>query len=292
MPTCATNCDDGNICTIDSCVPLVSSCIHFNLCSPSGSQNGLSISTMGVSSAAPGSSFLQSVTITNNGNTTAAGLLQPSLIDTTNGTVASFSPTQPTQPAGTACIPLGTILVCYDTATFGIITLTPGQSKTFSISIDVPASAPCNSDVMYFAALVPISPDMTPIEKNVSVRVVCPASTTAPQSSAGPGCGNGNIDSGEQCDDANRTSGDGCSSACQFECTDSDGGNKPTVLGTVRSTWTRTPTNPLTVFTKTDTCQGTSLLEYTCSMTVPYVGAISTRMTPCANGCANGVCLP
>src|SRR5262245_48782165 len=30
-------------------------------------------------------------------------------------------------------------------------------------------------------------------------------------------CGNGHLDSGEQCDDGNTTAGDGCSALCQFE---------------------------------------------------------------------------
>ena len=30
-------------------------------------------------------------------------------------------------------------------------------------------------------------------------------------------CGNGDIETGEQCDDGNATSGDGCSSTCQIE---------------------------------------------------------------------------
>jgi cysteine-rich repeat protein len=34
---------------------------------------------------------------------------------------------------------------------------------------------------------------------------------------AGPACGDGNIDDGEQCDDGNTSNGDGCSSTCQNE---------------------------------------------------------------------------
>lgn len=34
---------------------------------------------------------------------------------------------------------------------------------------------------------------------------------------AAPGCGDGILQTGEQCDDSNTTSGDGCSSTCQFE---------------------------------------------------------------------------
>jgi len=30
-------------------------------------------------------------------------------------------------------------------------------------------------------------------------------------------CGNGQVDTGEQCDDANQTSDDGCSATCQLE---------------------------------------------------------------------------
>lgn len=39
-----------------------------------------------------------------------------------------------------------------------------------------------------------------------------------------PACGNGTIDSGEECDDGNTTTGDGCSAACQIEqgCGDGD----------------------------------------------------------------------
>ena len=42
-------------------------------------------------------------------------------------------------------------------------------------------------------------------------------------------CGNGIVESGEECDDGNKVNGDGCSSSCQIEtinqtCTDSDGG--------------------------------------------------------------------
>jgi len=296
--TSGLNCDDGNICTIDASIPFLNYCIHFNFCSPSESQDGLSVSVQGVSSVAPGSSFQQSVIITNNGTTTAISLVQASLIDTTNGTPASFPSLQPTQSSGIAYLPVGTILMFYGTTENGL-TLAPGQSKTIPISIEVPATAPCNSTVKYFAGLVPLSANMTPIEKSVSINIVCAATTssvvpaTTAVSSSGTNCGNTRIDSGEQCDDGNRTSGDGCSSACKFECTDSDGGNNmPYVLGTVRSTWTRTPTNPLTVYTKTDACQGDSLLEYGCSKTSPYEGAISTRMTPCSKGCANGACLP
>ena len=35
---------------------------------------------------------------------------------------------------------------------------------------------------------------------------------------AGPGCGNGNQDEGEECDDGNTISGDGCDSVCAVEC--------------------------------------------------------------------------
>ena len=44
----------------------------------------------------------------------------------------------------------------------------------------------------------------------------CGGSTTQTQSCA-PVCGNGSIETGEECDDGNVVSGDGCSSSCQLE---------------------------------------------------------------------------
>ena len=41
--------------------------------------------------------------------------------------------------------------------------------------------------------------------------------TTPPPPPPGPCCGDGHVDSGEQCDDGNTTNGDGCSSTCQIE---------------------------------------------------------------------------
>lgn len=55
-----------------------------------------------------------------------------------------------------------------------------------------------------------------------------PAQTLTPTVTPTPGpCGNGTVDSGEQCDDGNTASGDGCSSTCRWEgqCSVTDTGS-------------------------------------------------------------------
>jgi cysteine-rich repeat protein len=48
-----------------------------------------------------------------------------------------------------------------------------------------------------------------------------PVDTTDPEIEIPPGCGDGNLDDGEECDDGNDVNGDGCDMDCTFSCHDS-----------------------------------------------------------------------
>jgi cysteine-rich repeat protein len=69
---------------------------------------------------------------------------------------------------------------------------------------------------------------------NEAGRVSAKGATAPPDCSLPPPptCGDGIIESGEECDDANTMSGDGCSSTCQLENTSALCAGVPTVSGT------------------------------------------------------------
>lgn len=99
-------------------------------------------------------------------------------------------------------------------------------------------------------------------------------------------CGDGVVQSElkETCDDRNGVNGDGCSALCQKEqgistCSDTDGGMRTDVAGTVSGTFNGN------AYSSSDMCEGTSVVEYYCN------GVSAARvLEKCANGCENGAC--
>lgn len=114
-------------------------------------------------------------------------------------------------------------------------------------------------------------------------RVTCPNGCRFGACITGSICGNGLIESGEQCDDSNTFSYDGCSSSCQQEkekvCVDTDGGTQPLVRGTASLLGQK-----ITDFCATDG----KLWEYRCASP----GAITSITYTCATPCQNGACTP
>jgi len=103
-------------------------------------------------------------------------------------------------------------------------------------------------------------------------------------------CGNGKVESGEECDDGNTIDGDGCSSTCTNEgalkCIDSDvSAGTITEQSFVAGTTTRKRTLWFDTIKK-DSCSGTTLIEYYCSGT-----DIKSSTVTCKDGCIdiNGV---
>ena len=107
----------------------------------------------------------------------------------------------------------------------------------------------------------------------------------------GPICGNGSVDSGEQCDDGNTVNGDGCQSDCTLLCIDTDNGTDWETKGEVR--WYGIGRN----FVDVDNCFDTirAMPEYV----GPYVveGTCGGQLTDlnsvyhlCEYGCENGAC--
>ncbi len=124
-----------------------------------------------------------------------------------------------------------------------------------------------------------------------SMSYICPGicnnGACVPVINPAPVCGNGIVDSTEQCDDGNKISGDGCSSDCQKEvvapvtCTDSDGGYAPMQVGTVK-------VNKAGGLSATDYCEtAINLREYSCTGDASFTSVSAS----CTNGCKDGACL-
>lgn len=130
-----------------------------------------------------------------------------------------------------------------------------------------------------------------------------------------PVCGNGKVETGEQCDlgSQNGVSGSGCSSTCQVEgssatkCTDTDGGKNIYVKGIVNG---KECANCYTLVNQPDTCSirvndssggvnhqsssscsGTNceVLEYWVNDTTRFC---NDNFILCPNGCIDGACIP
>ena len=125
-------------------------------------------------------------------------------------------------------IPAGTgapLLNGYRYAGIAPVVLPAGQ--TFRVA----AVMRCNDYTPQFNTLPEVSIDasLTGIHTRriaFGSSLACPTSTTtifsfAPNFLIGPACGNGIVQSGEQCDDGNAADGDCCSSACQIEAAES-----------------------------------------------------------------------
>jgi cysteine-rich repeat protein len=82
--------------------------------------------------------------------------------------------------------------------------LQPNRTAVFAniVSLCAPGSNACR-------------PADTPTPSLTATRT--PTSPPLPTATPVPGCGDGSIDSGEECDDGNRVSGDGCDSRCLIE---------------------------------------------------------------------------
>ncbi|MFA6428387.1 MAG: DUF4215 domain-containing protein [Candidatus Buchananbacteria bacterium] len=127
--------------------------------------------------------------------------------------VSSFSGSCDTN--GRITLTAGVPETCTVTNTFTPI-CTPGNSE--SCGIDLPGicstgSKTCDADGNWGSCIQTIYPTSEVCSDNLDndcdgvVNNGCPV------------CGNGNIETGEQCDDANTQNGDGCSSTCQTEQT-------------------------------------------------------------------------
>jgi cysteine-rich repeat protein len=96
---------------------------------------------------------------------------------------------------------------------------------------------------------------------------------TALQAVTVTNCGNGAIDSGEQCDDGNLVNGDGCSNACQFEQVAEDLAMTGLSEHTLKGTGAGANVSPVTVGDVT----GDGVPDIMVSSTVPVAGTGSNK---------------
>jgi len=102
----------------------------------------------------------------------------------------------------------------------GFMATFPASSITlFLLS---PANAPSGTSTPSFTATVTPTPVGVRSATPTATRI--PTSTPSPLTPAPTACGNGILETGEQCDDGNAVSGDGCSAACSYEIIPGNGG--------------------------------------------------------------------
>ena len=109
-------------------------------------------------------------------------------------------------------------------------------------------------------------------------------------------CGNGLLETNEECDDGNRISNDGCESTCTLKCYDNDPQNSPQTRGTVRSGQCDATAVPpacnFQTYQISDECiDRRQVMQYSCPSTPGGNVSGMTQYCPNGTGCMDGQCI-
>jgi cysteine-rich repeat protein len=158
-----------------------------NLCSPATSTPTVTLTATGTETATETASLTPTSTVPPSHTPTPSGT--PTRAATATNTVTETPTDSPSPTASATATP----------------TDTAADSPTATVT-----STPSLTPTMAPTASATVTPSHTPTQSPTA------SGSATPTASATPACGNGYLDTGEQCDDGNAISGDACPAECSY----------------------------------------------------------------------------